>query len=102
MAIKKGDRIRVLTGKDRGREGLVVRTIPQEQKLVVEGINLHFRFARPKRAGEKGQRLEVPSALSLSKVMLVCPHCGKPTRVGHELSGEKNFRKCKKCAKLIN
>lgn len=101
MNLKKGDRVKVLAGKDRGKEGQVIKMLLENQKVVVEGVNMHFRFSRPKRSGEKGQRLEIPAAMPVAKLMLICPHCGKPTRVGHEASGEKNFRKCKKCGKLI-
>lgn len=102
MNLKKSDRVKVLSGKDRGKEGPVIRTLPEAGKIVIEGLNVHFRFSRPKRSGEKGQRLEIPAPISAAKVMLVCPHCGKPTRIAHEKNNEKNFRKCKKCGKLIN
>lgn len=102
LSIKKGDRVKVLSGKDRGKEGQVTKTFQENRKVVVEGLNVHFRFSRPKKSGEKGQRLEIPAAMSVSKVMLICPHCGKPTRIAHDNTGEKNFRKCKKCGKLIN
>ncbi|MBI2356302.1 MAG: 50S ribosomal protein L24 [Candidatus Doudnabacteria bacterium] len=102
LNVKKGDRVKVLSGKDRGKEGQVIRTLPQDAKVMVEGVNVHYRFARPKRRGEKGQRLEFPAAMPAAKVMLVCPHCGKPTRIAHEKNNEKNFRKCRKCGKLIN
>ena len=102
IGIKKGDRVKVLSGKDRGKEGRVLKALPKSRKIVVEGINVHFRFARPKRRGEKGQRLEIPAALSVSKAILVCPHCARPTRVAHSMNNQKNFRKCKRCGKLIN
>ncbi|MBI4049723.1 MAG: 50S ribosomal protein L24 [Candidatus Doudnabacteria bacterium] len=102
LNLKKGDLVKLLSGKDKGKEGKVIKTFPKDQKVVVEGLNIHYRFARPRRAGEKGQRLEIPAAVTISKIMLVCPHCGKPTRISHERSNERNFRKCKKCGKLIN
>lgn len=101
LNIKKGDEIRVLSGKDRGRRGKVLKVLPKNRKVIVEGLNIHVRFARPKRSGEKGQRMELPAPLYISKVMLICPHCGKPARIRHEVSDKGNFRKCKKCGKLL-
>lgn len=102
MSIKKNDTVKVLAGKDRGKTGKVLEVSPKTGKIVVEGINIAVRFSRPKRQGEKGQRMELPAAMLAGKVMLVCPHCGKTTRVGHELNDNGNFRKCKKCGQLIN
>lgn len=101
MNIKKGDQVKVLSGKDRARSGKVLEVFPENNRVVVEGLNIHVRFSRPKRKGEKGQRLELPSPLSVSKVMLVCPHCNRTTRVGHSQTDDGRFRKCKKCGKLI-
>lgn len=101
MNIRKGDTVRVLTGKDRTKTGKVLEVMPKKQRVVVEGLNIHVRFSKPKRQGEKGQRLELPAGLSLSKVMLICPSCGKPTRVGHEVTPQGILRKCKKCGKAI-
>lgn len=101
LSIKKGDEVKVLSGKDKGKRGKVLSVLPKSEKVVVEGLNVHVRFSRPRRRGEKGQRLELPSPLHLAKVMLICPHCGKQTRVGHEINDKGNFRKCKKCGKLL-
>lgn len=101
LSIKKGDEVLVLAGKDRTKKGKVLEVFPKSSRIVVEGINIHVRFSRPKKQGEKGQRLELPAAMPSSKLMLVCPHCGKPTRVAHDLTGEKKLRKCKHCGKLI-
>lgn len=102
LNIKKNDQVKVLAGKDRGKTGKVLEVRPKEGKIVIEGINISVRFSRPKRQGEKGQRMEVPAAMPFGKVMLICPHCGKPTRVAHESNDNGNFRKCKKCGQLIN
>lgn len=102
MNVKKDDQVKVLAGKDKGRTGKILQVLPKSGKVVVEGINIRVRFSKPKRTGEKGQRLELPAALNVSKVMVVCPHCGKPTRVGHEINQQGNFRKCKKCGKIIS
>jgi large subunit ribosomal protein L24 len=102
IGIKKGDQVKVLSGKDKGRTGKVMEVDPKNRSIVVEGLNIHVRFSRPRRKGEKGQRLELSAPLRSSKVMLVCPHCSKPTRVAHDLAEKGNFRKCKKCNKQIN
>jgi large subunit ribosomal protein L24 len=101
MNIKKNDTVKVLAGKDRGKDGKVLEVNPKEQKLIVEGINIAVRFSRPKKQGQKGQRMELPVPLPIGKVILICPHCGKPTRVSHEVNENGNFRKCKKCGQLI-
>lgn len=92
MMIKKGDMVKVLAGKEKGKSGKVLEVFPKDARLSVEGLNIHVRFSRPKKQGEKGQRLELPAPLNVSKVMLVCPHCGKPTRSGS---------KCMHCRKEI-
>lgn len=101
LNIRKGDQVKVLAGKDRGKTGKVLEVIPKENRVVVEGLNIRVRFSRPKKQGEKGQRLELPAAMNTSKVMLICPSCGKPTRVGHEVTANGKSRKCKQCGKLI-
>jgi large subunit ribosomal protein L24 len=101
MNIKKGDTVKVLSGKEKGKSGKVLEVSPKEGRLSVEGLNIRVRFSKPKRTGEKGQRLELPAPLNASKVMLVCPHCGKPTRVGHDVTNNGNLRQCKKCGKAI-
>jgi large subunit ribosomal protein L24 len=100
--IKKGDQVKVLAGKDKGKTGKVLEVLPESGRVVAEGLNIHIRYSRPKRQNEKGQRMEIPGGMPVSKVMLVCPHCGKPTRVGHEITDSGKFRKCKKCGKTIS
>jgi large subunit ribosomal protein L24 len=101
MGIKKGDEVKVLSGKEKGKTGKVLEVRPKTGDLVVEGLNIRVRFSRPRKQGEKGQRLELPAPLSNDKVMLICPHCGKPTRIGHEKNEQGNFRKCKKCGRIM-
>lgn len=90
MNIKKGDMVKVLSGKEKGKTGKVLEVFPKANRLSVEGLNVHVRFSKPKRQGEKGQRLELPAAMNISKVMLLCPSCGQATRSG---------LKCKNCGK---
>lgn len=102
MQIKKGDEVKILVGKDRGKTGKVLRLLPDDGRVIVEGRNIFVRHQRPKKSGEKGQKIQVARPMHLSNVMLVCPHCGKPTRSGVALD-EKGIksRVCKKCGKRI-
>ncbi len=98
LKIRKGDRVRVLTGKDRGKEGEVMRAIPAAGKVIVDGVNVARKHQRPTRATKQGGIIDKDMPLPVANVALVCPSCGKPTRVGYKVdaSGQK-VRVCKKC-----
>ena len=101
MKIRKGDHVRVMTGKDRGKEGRVLAVFPRNNRLLVEGVNvvkrhLKLRAARG-RAGQEGGIVSKEAPLDLSNVQVVCPSCG-PTRVGYEISTDgTKTRVCRKC-----
>lgn len=97
MKIKKGDTVKILRGKDRGKTGPVLHAFPTELRVTVEGANLMKKRVRPKRQGQKGETVLVPRSLAISNVMLICPSCKKPTRVGSRMEGETKVRFCKKC-----
>lgn len=99
--VKEGDRVVILSGKDRDKKGKVLEVFPADNKVVVEGINMVKRHQRPTRADRQGGILEKEGAISTAKVMLICPRCGKPSRTGHKIlkSGEK-VRYCKKCGEI--
>jgi len=97
MKIRKGDNVKVLSGKDRGKTGKVLRVFSKKGKVLVEGINLVKRHTRPRRQGEKGQRITIPAAIDLSNLALICPKCSKSTRVGFKIRNGNKFRICKKC-----
>jgi len=111
MKIRKGDKVQIIKGKDRvkakGNQGKVLQ-IDSDRKLIsVEGLNIRFKHVKPRREGEKGQRIEYPAAMNLANVMLVCPKCNKATRVGYKLlnsdvKGSKKIRICKKCGESID
>ncbi len=101
MKLKKGDNILIVSGKDKGRTGKITRAVPRELKILVEGINLKKKHVRPKRDGEKGQIVEIPAAFDVSDVKLICPKCGKATRVGSRIEKDRKFRICKKCNQEI-
>ncbi len=102
MRLRKGDMVRLLRGRDRGKKGKVMAVFPREQRLVIEGLNLVKKHVRPRRAGEKGQRVSVPAPVPVSNVQLICPHCKKSTRVGivHDQDGVS--RLCKQCHSKID
>lgn len=99
MKLKKGDNVVVMVGKDRGREGKILRVWPRESenKVVVEGVNLFKRRLRPKKAGEKGQVVSVAYPLAAAKVMIKCLRCARGVRVGYRLEGSKKLRICRRC-----
>lgn len=101
MKVKKGDTVKMLAGKDRGKTGKILHSFPGKEKVIVEGLNIIKKHVRPKREGEKGQRVEVPRRIPLSNVMLICPKCSKGTRVGYKIENDNKFRICKKCGAEI-
>lgn len=101
MKIKKGDNVLIISGKDKGRTGKIIRAIPRSLRILVEGINLNKKHVRPKREGEKGQVVEVPASLDISSVKIVCPKCGKATRTEYKIEKGNKFRMCKKCKQII-
>ncbi|MDP2944098.1 MAG: 50S ribosomal protein L24 [bacterium] len=106
MNIKKNDQVKILAGKDKGKSGKVLQVIPQENKASIEGLNLLIKHMRPNRRGEKGQRIEFPAFMKADNLALVCPKCGRATKVGHKTiktEGKKDakFRVCKKCQEII-
>ena len=101
MRIKKGDNVLVVTGKDRGKKGKVLRAFPREARIMVEGVNVRKKHVRAKRAGQKGQIVEMPGVFSVSNVKLLCVKCGKPTRVGYSIADKKKVRICKECGNFL-
>jgi len=98
MRIKKGDNIIVISGKDKGKQGKVIKVLPEDEKIIVENINLKKKHQRPKTGGKKGEKIEVPRPISISTAALICKNCGKPTRVGRKILPDgKKIRICKKC-----
>src|SRR3989344_5424040 len=97
MKIKKGDQVKMLSGKDRGKTGKVSLVLPEDGKVVVEGLNMIKRHVRARKQGQKGQIISKERAVSTSSVALVCKSCGKSTRVGYKVTGESKVRVCKKC-----
>ncbi len=100
--VKTGDTVTVLSGKERGKKGKVLAVSPKEGKVIIEGVNMVTKHVKPRRMGEAGGLVKAEGAMYACKVQLVCPHCGKPTRVGHKVqeNGTKE-RICKKCGESL-
>ena len=94
--VKTGDKVVVINGKDRGKQGKVLEVSPSEGKVIVEGVNVVSKHVKPRKMGEAGGIIKAESALYADKVQLVCPKCGRATRVGHIIENGKKFRVCKK------
>ncbi len=97
MKIKKGDNVLIISGKDRNKTGKILRSFPKERKILVEGVNLRHKHVKPKRQGEHGQVIKLPAPFDVSDVKFICPKCGKATRLGYKITGDKKYRVCKKC-----
>ncbi|MEK7195405.1 MAG: 50S ribosomal protein L24 [Patescibacteria group bacterium] len=97
MNIKKGDQVKIISGKDRGKIGNIIRVLPKEERVSVEGLNLYKKRVRPKRQGQKGETVLVPRPFHASKVMIVCRSCKKDARTGWRTEGARKVRYCKKC-----
>lgn len=100
--VKTGDTVVVLNGKERGKKGKILAVSPKEGKVIIEGVNMVSKHVKPRRMGDTGGIVKAEGAMYASKVQIVCPRCGKPTRVGHKLyeDGTKE-RICKKCGESL-
>ena len=103
MHVKSGDTVIVISGTDQGRKGKVQKAFPETNKVVVEGVKMVKRHQKPRGEGMPGGIVDKEAAISASKVMIVCPKCHKPTRVGHKFTegdgklSRRKVRICKKC-----
>lgn len=97
MKLRKGDNVIMLSGKDCGKKAKIILVLPDDNRVVVEGLNLIKKHVRARKQGQKGQIISKERAVSASSVALVCKSCGKSTRVGYKLEGENKMRICKKC-----
>lgn len=103
MNIKRGDKVKILSGKDRGKIGKVSSVLARSGKsgVVVEGLNKIKKHQRPRKQGQKGQIIEIERPIDVSNVQLICSSCGRPTRVGRQMEGQGKARVCKKCGAQI-
>src|SRR6266852_6649091 len=107
MNIKKGDTVLIITGKDRGKQGTVSRAMPQDNKVIIEGLNIVKKHVRPQGQTRQGCVIDKAMPIHFSNTMLICTECGEPTRVGHDRrpvgvdQKVRVVRVCKKCHKII-
>ena len=100
--VKTNDTVVVLSGKDKGKQGKVLQVSPKERKVIVEGLNIATKHVKPRRQGEQGGIVEAEAAMYASKVQLVCPKCGKATRIAHKILDDgSKVRVCKSCEEEI-
>ncbi len=101
MNIRRGDKVVVITGKDAGKQGTVLACSPKNNKVIVEGVNIVSKNKKPRSAQDKGGIIKREAAIDASNVMIICPTCGKPTRIGHKIVDGKSVRVCKCGAVLV-
>lgn len=109
MNLKKGDEVIVLSGKDKDKRGKIIRTIPEEGRVIVDGINVVTRHQKPRSAGSRAMvkqqlgEMQMPLGVSVSKVMLVCPKCSKETRPARSAGSDGTMaRSCRKCGEFVD
>lgn len=101
MKIKVKDKVRVMSGKDKGRDGIIERVYSKMNKVSISGINIFKKHVKKSDQAPQGGVVEVPRPLNAANVALLCPKCGKITRIGYEINGNKKSRVCKKCKSKI-
>ncbi|MFA6388734.1 MAG: 50S ribosomal protein L24 [Patescibacteria group bacterium] len=102
MKIRKGDTVKIITGKDANKTGKITQVLPADQQVVVEGLNKRVKHMRPQKQGQKGQRLEFNAPVHISNVQVVCSKCNKITRVGFKvLADGRKERQCNKCKETL-
>lgn len=103
MHVKRGDVVRVISGKDKGKEGKIITAIPDKNKVIVEGVSMVKKHQKAKRQGQESGILHMEAAIDASNVLRVCPKCGKAARTGVKiLEDGSKVRYCKKCEEIYN
>lgn len=103
LSIKKGDTVRVIAGKDRGKSGRVLSVNPEKHRITVEKVNMIKKHMKPSRQHAQGGIIDKEASVNISNVMLVCPKCNQKSRIGnHMMEGGKKLRICKKCKEVID
>lgn len=95
--IKKGDTVKIIAGKDRGKTGKVLKVFAERDLVSVDGVNVYKKHVRPKKQGEKGEVVNLARPLRASNAQIVCPACSESSRIGFRVDGESKSRYCKKC-----
>lgn len=103
LHVKKGDTVLVLSGKDKGKRGKVLRALPREGRVVVEGVHVVKKHVKPNRKVMQGGIIAQEAPLHAAKVMLVCPKCNTPTRIARRrLADGKSVRACRRCGEIVD
>lgn len=102
LSIRTGDKVKVIAGKDKGKEGKILATVPHSERVIVERVNMVKKATRPTQRNPKGGILEIEAPMHVSNVMLVCPSCSQPTRIGRKREDGVRTRVCKKCGNDID
>lgn len=98
--LKKGDQVKLIAGKDKGKTGSILKVDRENGRVFVDGLNMIKKTVKPKSQGEKGNIVEIEAAVHISNVMIICPKCG-PTKIGIRMDGENKVRFCKKCEGVL-
>lgn len=101
MILKKGDKVLIIAGKDRGKTGEVTRSLPKEGKVAISDLNIMKKYVKPSSKNPSGGIVEFNAPLSVSNVIMICHHCGKATRVSYQIKDKNKVRICKKCKETI-
>ena len=103
LSVKREDTVLVITGRNKGKRGRVISVLPKKQKVIVEGVNVKKKHMKPNKQYQQGGIIEKESPIYISNVMLVCPKCDKPTRIGNTLLEDgRKLRSCKKCKEVMD
>lgn len=97
MKFKKGDQIIVTAGKDKGKRGKIEKMFPQEQKMLISGVNMYKRHMKARSQSQPASIIDIVKPLPVANIALICPRCSLPTRVGWTIEGQEKKRICKKC-----
>lgn len=101
MKIRKNDTIKIIAGKDKGKNGKVLRVFSERNKILVDGLNLFKKHVKPKKQGQKGEIILVSRPVDISNVMIICSSCQKATKIGYQIEDNQKTRICKKCQSKI-
>ncbi len=101
MKIKKGDEVKIVKGKDKGKTGKVEKVLPKEDMVLIPNVNLYKRHLKARSEKQPSEIVTLTKPLPLENVLLVCPKCHRPTRVGYKLEKDAKVRVCRKCGKEI-
>lgn len=102
LSIRTGDKVKVIAGKEKGKEAKVLATLPHKERVILERVNMVKKATRPTQRNPQGGLLEIEAPMHVSNVMLVCPKCSEPTRVGRKREAGTRVRVCKKCGNDID